>query len=141
MPLKYTTKYAGRKDKDHPKGHVKMTLVDSESLTFECLERALLYYKVATRRAVDEAKAKCPVGPEPLGKGRRKHTRDTISGKAKINKKKSRIYAYIKTNSGRGLFVENGTVNTKAQPFLRPARATAMNYLKNELQGMMNRGT
>jgi len=141
MSLKYKTTYVGAKDKDHPKGRAKMTLVDSESLTVECLERALPVYQEAVARAVGDAKAACPVGPEPLSKGRRKHTRDTITGKAKINKKNTRLYAYLKTNSGRGLFIENGTVDTPARPFLRPARTNAMNRIKSNIQGVMNRGT
>ena len=141
MSLKYTTKYAGKKDKDHPEGRIKMTLVDSESLAVESLERALPVYQEAVARAVSEAKTACPVGPEPLSKGRRKHTRDTISGRAKVNKHKTRLYAYIKTNSERGLFIENGTVDTPAQPFLRPARSNAMNRIKSNIQGVMNRAS
>jgi len=99
------------------------------------LEHALPAWNAVAQEAADKAKAACPRsdrdGP------RYRHTQDWITGKGKLNPKKTTLVGYIKTNSYHGLWPEIGTLRTSAQPFLRPARNWAVESLKDLLRGLV----
>lgn len=118
---------------------VKVTIISEKDLLAGITTQAKAALKAIGKKVVRDAKALCVVDPKSRhvrGKTKfpRIHTKDSI--KSHLIRGKTKYYINVGTTSGRGLWLEKGTMwniwrqfSTAPKPFLGPAVEKNQGYI------------
>jgi len=104
---------------------VKVTIISEKDLLAGITTQAKAALKAIGKKVVRDAKALCVVDPKSRHvQGKTKypaiHTRDSI--KSHLVRGKTKYYINVVTTSGRGLWLEKGTMASPARPWSTPPR-------------------